>query len=260
MLQDIGHSIVTAWFGPKLPRLHATCIASWLANGYRAIVYSYRDKIQGLPSGAELRDASLIMPESKLFFLKNSEAYAHFSDIFRLELLKQECGIWCDADYLVLRPFPDIQNILLGKERRNLPCNAVMWMPAEHPILSGILSKFNTNPLGEWTYLKPRILSIVRKLSGQQFTLADLPPGHWGRHALKYYMKKLRIEGDLQPQDRFYAEESYTGELFRPGDFSRISDNPEVCGIHFFNKDSQHDEPVASSFYHWASTNFQAYR
>lgn len=259
MQPDIGTTIVTTWFGSEMPRLHATCIASWLANGYRAVIYSYRNEISGLPSKAEIVDASTILSEDKMFFLKNKTAYAHFSDIFRLELLKNSKGIWCDADYLVLRPFPEFNEIMIGKERGNWPCNAVMWMPPDHPIVTNILRTFHHGNLADWTYFKPQMLAAFYWLIRKEFTISDLPNGHWGRHALKHYIRKLKLTKNLQPQDRFYAPETYIGELFEKTDFSRISDNPEVSGTHFFNKRAQKDAPKEGSFYAWAHQRYYQY-
>lgn len=259
MHPDIGSVIVSTWFGPEMPRLHATCISSWLANGYRAVIYSYRNNISGLPPKAEIVDASTILSEDKMFFLKNKTAYAQFSDIFRLELLRNVKGIWCDADYLVLRPFPDFKEIMIGKERGDWPCNAVMWMPSDHPIVTNILQTFHRGTLADWTYFKPQMLSALYRLQGKEFTISDLPKGHWGRHALVHYIRKLKLTKSLQPQDRFYAPESYTGELFEKKDFARISDNAEISGIHFFNKEAQNDTPVEDRFYAWAHERYYKY-
>lgn len=259
MQSDIGSAVVTTWFGSDMPRLHATCVASWLANGFRAIIYSYRDKISGLPPKAEIVDAATILPEDKMFFLKGSASYANFSDIFRLELLRASKGIWCDADYLVLRPFPEFKEIMIGKERGNWPCNAVMWMPADHLIVTNILQTFHRGKLAEWTYFKPRMLAAYYGLVGKEFTIADLPNGHWGRHALKHYIRKLKLTEKLLPQDRFFAPETYTGELFEKRDFTRISDGAEISGIHFFNKKAPNDMPVEGSFYDWAHQKYCQY-
>ena len=247
--------IVTTWFGDTMPRLHALCIASWLANGHRAIIYSYRDSISGLPAGAEIVDATTVVSQEHMFFATEG-IYAHFSDIFRMELLKQGLGVWCDADYMVLRPFPEFDEVMIGRERGDWPCNAIMWMPGDHPIAAGVLENFYRGGLSEWSIAKSRLRHVMRRVRGETIQLQDYPNGHWGRHALTYYVRRLGIADKLQPQDRFFAPETYTGELFVAGDHSRVSDNPEVSGIHFFEKSRQHDEPEPGSFYAWASDRF----
>lgn len=106
MTERWDERIATTWFGPKMPPLHAACVASWIASGRRAIVYSYRDRIEGLPPKAEIHDGSEILPEKEIFFRRESKAYAHFSDIFRMEMLRRGLGVWCDADFFLLRDFP----------------------------------------------------------------------------------------------------------------------------------------------------------
>ena len=243
--------IVTTWFGDEMPRLHALCIASWLAGGYRAIVYSYRDRIAGLPAGAEIVNASSVLGKERMFFATQG-IYAHFSDIFRMELLNRGLGIWCDADSVVLRPFPAFDEIMIGRERGDWPCNAVMWLPERHPIALGVLENFNRGGLSEWSIAKSRLRHVMRRITGETIRLQDYPNGHWGRHALTYYVGRLGLDDKLQPQDRFFAPETYTGELFEPGDHTRLTDNPEVSGSHFFEKKKQAEAPVRGSLTHWA--------
>lgn len=251
--------LVTTWFGPSLPRLHALCIGSWIAAGHEAVVYTFRDRIEGMPPGVTLLNGENILSQDKVFFLKGQTNYAHFSDIFRMELLRRELGIWCDADYMVLRPFPEREDIMLARERNDWPCNAVMWMRPDHPIVLGVLENFERTELAEWTYIKPRWHAFLARLQGKPYTIADLPNGHWGRHALDYYTRKLRLGAKLLPQDTFYAEETYTGELFEAKPFDRLIDSEAVKGLHFFHKVGMGLEPTPGSFYAWAHEKFGGY-
>ncbi len=248
--------LVTTWFGESLPHLHALCIASWIDAGYDAVVYSFRDRIEGLPEKATILDGDSILSKDKMFFLRNQSNYAHFSDIFRMELLRRELGIWCDADYMVLRPFPEVEDMMIGRERNDWPCNAVMWMRPDHPIIDGVLKNFARPGLAEWTYIKPRWHAFLAKIQRRPFTIADLPNGHWGRHALDYYVRKHRLGDKLLPQDTFFAEETYTGELYEPGSFERLIGNDAVKGLHFFNKSRANGNPDPGSFYAWATERF----
>lgn len=259
MVEALKARLVTTWFGPALPRLHALCIASWIDAGYEAVVYSFRDRIEGMPSKVTIRNGEDILSKEKMFFLKGQSNYAHFSDIFRMELLRNELGVWCDADYMVLRPFPECNEMMIARERNDWPCNAVMWMPADHPIITGVLENFARDGLAEWTYIKPRWHAFLAKLQGREFTIADMPNGHWGRHALDYYVRKLGLEPQLLPQDTFYAEETYTGELFEAKPFDRLLSSEAVKGVHFFNKRRKGEEPLSGSFYDWANNRFCRY-
>ncbi len=252
------NQIETTWFGPQLPRLHALCIASWIEAGYEANVYSYRDSIEGLPSGATIINGEKIVSSDKMFFLKNQSNYAHFSDIFRIELMQRGLGTWCDADYMMLRPFPQVENVMIGRERNDWPCNAVMWIRPGHPISNGILRNFDKNGLAEWTYIKPRWHAFLAKLQGKPYTLEDLPNGHWGRHALDYFIRKLKLDDAILPQKTFYAEETYTGALFEKQPFEHLTEDEGVKGFHFFNKSHDHDNPTPGSFFAWATEKFSS--
>jgi hypothetical protein len=252
-------TIATTWFSEVIPPLHALCLASWMYHGYEAVVYSYRDKIEGLPSGTTLRDGQEILSQEHMdAFMQGRKGFAHFSDIFRMELLNRGLGVWCDADYLMLQPLPICDEIMIGRERNNWPCNAVMWMPPNHPIARGLLENYYRGGLAEWTYIKPRWHALIAKMRGREYTIDDLPNGHWGRHALDYYVRRLKLSNNLLPQDAFFAEETYTGELFEPKPFDRLIDNPEVYGLHLFWKRKQNDAPEAGSFYAWAKEKYGA--
>lgn len=251
--------LVTTWFGESLSPLHAACIASWVAAGREAVVYSYRDHIAGLPPGATLLNGEEILPEEKMFFRTKMPSYAHFSDIFRMVLLDRGLGTWCDADFFLLRDLPETDEIMIGRERNGWPCNAVMWMRPGHPIARGVIEAFGRGRLAPWTYAKPRWHAFLAAIAGRPFTIGDLPHGHWGRHPLDYYVRKLRLGDQLLPQDAFFAEETYTGQLFEAGPFDRLVDNPQVKGIHFFNKNGAGAAAVPGSFYAYALDRVRAH-
>lgn len=251
--------IVTTWFSDSLSPLHALCVASWMEQGYEAVVYSYRDKIEGLPKGVTLRNGEEILSEERMdAFMQGHKGFAHFSDIFRMELLDRGLGVWCDADYLMLKPLPVGDEIMIGRERNGWPCNAVMWMTPGHPIAKGVLENYYRGGLAEWTYIKPRAQAFLARLKGRDFTIDDLPNGHWGRHPLDYYTKRLRLGSKLLSQDAFYAEETYTGELFEVKPFDRLIDNANIYGLHFFWKRKKDYAPEPGSFYDWARARFGA--
>lgn len=244
--------LVTTWFGESMPRLHQVCIASWIAQGREAIVYSYRDKIDGLPPKATVLDGEPILSQRHVFFSLRPGVYANFSDIFRMEMLRRGLGTWVDADYFMIRDFPEFDEVMIGIERGGWPCNAVMYLPPEHPIAAGVVDGFFAGGVPRWSYVKTRWRSIRSKVTGETFGLEQMPHGQWGRHALVYYTRKLGLRSKLQPQDRFFAEETYTGELFDPTPFERVSDNPEVSGAHLFNKRGEQGPFEPGSFMAWA--------
>ncbi|MCI4665884.1 MAG: hypothetical protein MRY74_14300 [Neomegalonema sp.] len=251
--------IVSYWFGESVPPLYTVCMASWAALDYKPVLYSYFDRIEGVPSSVEIRDASEILGREHQRRFEHRSGHAHFADIFRMELMQRGLGVWCDTDYLALKRFPAPKSVLLAKERGDWPANAVFWTPPEHPIPTGVLKAYRSDSLGPWAYAKTRWRALRKMFRGQKMALKDLPHAHWGRHAMVYYVWRLGIKNELLPQDTFFAPETYTNELLRAEPFDRIISEPAIHGIHFFAKKGLNEPPVAGSFYEWAWNKYKPY-
>jgi len=102
-MSDIIQSL---WIGEKLSPLEKLSINSFLKNGHKYHLYTYKD-VLGIPEGVEVLNGNDIIAEEKIFsftgwFQKNS--FAPFSDIFRYKLLFEKGGTWSDTDAVALRP------------------------------------------------------------------------------------------------------------------------------------------------------------
>lgn len=243
-----GTPIVTFWEGQLLPRLHLVCVSSWLHVGHDVHVYGYR-KPDNLPNGAQFVDASLVLSQEHAFYNKNAGNIAQFADIFRMELLRRNLGTWLDADLLLLRPIPEDRAVILAWERYGHICNAAMRFPENHEIPKAVVRAFSTKTLGPWALAKPRFKKLLKWFAGQKITQTDLPLGHWGRHPLGYFVRKLHMEKDLLGQNSFYHSSTYDGSLFQAVPYDHLMDDDEVLGVHFFFKDADFDNPVPGSFF-----------
>ena len=120
-----------------------------------------------------------------------------------------------------------------------------------YKIPNALLEAFASNRMAPWTYAKPRFHALIASLTGREHTIADMPNGHWGRHALDYWTRKLKLRSKLQPQKRFFHETTYTGELMQPTAFEHLVEDDEIAGLHLFAKRIQSDFPEGS-FALWA--------
>lgn len=88
------------WHGDALSPLHWACLRSFLRSGLRFDLYSYQSL--SVPPGVRLRDAAEVVERDKLFLFNNaftgSPDVAPFADYFRLKLLYERGGWWCDVD------------------------------------------------------------------------------------------------------------------------------------------------------------------
>jgi len=104
------------WHGSSLSLQEYVCISSFIKNGFDVRVFSYTDLV--VPEGAELCDASGILPQSDLDKYTQAGMTANiaaFSDAFRYQVIKKNGGWWFDTDVLCLTTSDIFAQILANK-------------------------------------------------------------------------------------------------------------------------------------------------
>lgn len=197
--------IASFWHGP-ISWLERLCIASFVAQGHAFHLYGYAP-IEGLPAGAEWRDAAEILPRDKLVFYKGRGTAGVFSDYFRMSLLRAEAGIWADADIYCVRPIAAPPPYLMGFERPGSINGAVLLIPANAPLLDDLLSVFTQTrrPLLEpHLPLFRRLEVAARRLAGQPVPPEYMQYGATGPFALTHYVAQRGLWDQVQPSEVFY--------------------------------------------------------
>ena len=99
-----GALVRSFWHGTPLRPLHWACLRSFLNANHTFELFTY-GRLEA-PKGVHLRDASTVLPEEKMFFFQNphtgEEDVAPFADYFRLKVLYEYGGWWCDVDTICL--------------------------------------------------------------------------------------------------------------------------------------------------------------
>ncbi|MBM0636721.1 hypothetical protein LNU06_03595 [Campylobacter sp. VicNov18] len=100
------------WYTPKgfadIGLMEILAIKSFIANGYRFVLYTYNfndkifKKLDDLFDDFKLKDANEIIPFKDYFKDDRGMGVAAFSDYFRFNLLYQGGGIWADLDMVCL--------------------------------------------------------------------------------------------------------------------------------------------------------------
>src|SRR5215813_4517891 len=90
-------------------------IASFLQNGHEYHLYVY-DEVKNVPAGAVIKDASEILPASRIFQYKYQASYAGFANYFRYKLLLERGGWWVDTDVICLKPFDFSEEYVFASE------------------------------------------------------------------------------------------------------------------------------------------------
>jgi len=108
--------IQALWVGPRLSVMERLSIASFLQNGHRYHLYAY-GPVEGLPDGAELRDAAEILPSSSLFTYTDYATCSGFANFFRYKLILERGGWWVDTDMICLKSFDFDSRFVFSSER-----------------------------------------------------------------------------------------------------------------------------------------------
>jgi mannosyltransferase OCH1-like enzyme len=101
---DLNRIVQGLWIGPALSVMEQISIASFIQNGHEYQLYIY-DDVKNIPPGTVIRDASEILPASRIFQYKHFPTYAGFANYFRYKLLLERGGWWIDTDTICLKPF-----------------------------------------------------------------------------------------------------------------------------------------------------------
>lgn len=133
--------IKSFWFGEELSKLEIISIRSFLAFGHPYQLYCYKG-LKGIPDGVEVKDASEIIPQSKITSVTIGEGKGSltvFADLFRYLLLHKVGGYWVDLDIICLKAFDFKQARLIASERSQQGssqiCNAVIKALVADPLM-----------------------------------------------------------------------------------------------------------------------------
>ena len=161
------------WVDGDLSAFAQLTIASFLRHHGQFTLWTYGFPAN-VPSGAEVRDARLVLLEEEVFAYAGGQAEGSlggFSDIFRAKLLYLFGGWWVDMDVTLLRPIPDEfleLPIVLRDHWTNPVVGNVMKFPAKHPVMDAtyqMTSKAVDATNTDWN--KPlRILSCATTMAG----------------------------------------------------------------------------------------------
>jgi hypothetical protein len=256
--------VVTFWHGP-LDRLRQLCLRSQVAAGHKVTVYSF-DPLSGLPDGVGNAEAEAVLPHSFSEKLRPPQpdgswrdwTILQFSDFFRMRLMAQGAGLWLDADVLLLKSVEiDPAKPYFAWERPRQIGNSVLYLPAEDSIVRAFEDLMEQEELTpDWLALRHRMTFALRKLRGGSNRLSDIRVAIYGPAALTALANRGGEIEHALPKQSFYAVHAEPKLFFEPGDFSKLTADPEIIGLHISPKGRGNQAPVAGSLYAWAADKF----
>jgi hypothetical protein len=193
---------VTLWIGDSLGPVERACARSVMRQGHRLSLYCY-GTLRGVPQGVELRDASAIIPQSRILYHRSGSP-GLFADWFRLELLRQGLGTWIDLDMYLIAPIDLSKSYLLAEEEPGLINNAVLRLPSDCPMLPLLLEPFEQGTTPEWLPWYWYYPAKVRELISGRADVRKMPWGSTGAYGLTSLARRFGLYSQAYPPEAFY--------------------------------------------------------
>lgn len=127
------------WIGKELSNMEKMSINSFLKHGYVYHLYTY-DKVEGVPSGAIVKDANEILNVSEVYAYNNG-SMSSISNRFRFELMYKTGIPWVDADLICVKyyDFSDDEYLIMSESNKKYDeekiCAGILKFPKGDPIL-----------------------------------------------------------------------------------------------------------------------------
>ena len=128
--------LVSYWEGP-VTWVERLCVASMLQHGHDLAIYTYDfETLSKCNLGPDIRDAREVAKEGgAVHRYRAAGRYDVFTDLFRLELLRQSKGVWVDLDCYLVRPLVPQIEYVFGQVTPKKLNNAVLHLPSDCPMI-----------------------------------------------------------------------------------------------------------------------------
>lgn len=158
------------WVSGALSRLARLSLASFAANGYRVVLWSY-DPHHLRAEAADVRDAATLLPLPKEEFAN----MAYLTSLFRYRVLAEQGGIWADMDVVALSDDPGLAvRPLVASEKRRPFRHAEPTATGKS--LTQVTNCFMANPAPKPGDLWHRALDRVAALNPEERSWENVGP------------------------------------------------------------------------------------
>jgi hypothetical protein len=167
-------TVASLWVGGPLGKIQQICLSSFAYYGHTIYLYVY-DMDMDVPDGVIKLDASLIVPESEIFY--HHGQLAGFSDLFRYKMIKDTGVMWVDADTLCLtKDFFETQDIVFINENNISYAGGILKAPQDHEFIEYLyektLSFINDKEDKHWSFIGPHLIDeAVKAMSLQRYAI-----------------------------------------------------------------------------------------
>jgi hypothetical protein len=203
-----GHGIGAFWFGGALSALDRACLASFAKRGYNLTLFSY-DPILNIPEGIKTADANRVVPRAMVERVRYNRRpdLAHFSDLFRYEMIASEDLVWVDVDILLIGDEVQLlyQDVIVREEQGGIN-GAVLYL-SEKALIQSVRTLIKTKLDKElrWGETGPMVVAAA---VGEQ----KIPPKIYDHHVF-YPIEHYDVWKLLLPEHRNTCAEQCHGAL-----------------------------------------------
>ena len=167
---DSAMAFKSFWYGSFLSPREWLCLKSFVDRGLPFHLYVYDDTLE-VPEGVELKDATALYDEDRVFFYQDGESQGSvsaFSNMFRYKLLYEFGGWWVDMDVVYTgHPIPS-DPPFFGWQRDGKVGSAILHVQEQGEVMRRCLEI--AEQLGEeieWGEAGPNLLTRVLRDLGQ---------------------------------------------------------------------------------------------
>jgi hypothetical protein len=193
------------WIGEQLGYIEKLTMVSALSVGHPFTLYSYTaEKLRGVPSGVEVRDANEVVPYPVLAYYFDGGWAALGTDFFRYAMQAKGLGYWVDLDLYFIRPIDFQDEYVFGWEHETSINGAVLRLPANSDMVRDLCDIRHVN----WRppFYGPRKTAIFywRRLTEGDIRPENYGWGTFGPKFLTYLAKKYGIARRAKERSVFY--------------------------------------------------------
>jgi hypothetical protein len=206
-----------------------------LATGHEVEVFTSEPaKLKG-ELDCKISDVQEVMQENILAetYRKNG-AFAYYSDMVRLELLRHDLGTWSDLDCLFLKPLIVESDYVFGLCGDNRINNALLRLPADSEILHAYHAAVNRVPIrAPWATYHIQVKREIEILLGKKMPYNPNKMSI-GPRALTWFLKKHKLLHHAQALPVFYPITQEQTAMLRDPDDRAIQQliKDETISIH----------------------------
>jgi hypothetical protein len=240
------------WIGEQLGYIEKLTMASALSVGHPFTLYSYTaEKLRGVPSGVEVRDANEVVPYKALAHYFDGGWAALGTDFFRYFMQAKGLGYWVDLDLYFIRPIDFQEEYVFGWEHETSINGAVLRLPAN----SDMVRELCDVPHANWRppFYGPRKTAIFywRRLTEGDIRPENYRWGTFGPMFLTYLAKKYGVARRAMERFVFYpVRHRHVELLYAPPEFVKAELTKETRTVHLWrsvlNREAKASPPRGS--------------